>query len=122
MLLVGIRAGEPEACAALRDLLAVTGLPVVQTFQAAGVVPRELEEHFVGRVGLFRNQPGDILIASADVLVTVGFDPVEYDPRLWNTDVRRTVIHIDEMPADVDNDYQPAAELRGDIAATLARV
>jgi thiamine pyrophosphate-dependent acetolactate synthase large subunit-like protein len=36
-----------------------------------------------------------------------------------NTDVRRTVIHIDEMPADVDNDYQPAAELRGDIAATL---
>lgn len=119
VLLVGIRDGEPEACAALRDLLAVTGLPVVQTFQAAGVVPRELEEHFAGRVGLFRNQPGDILIASADVLVTVGFDPVEYDPRLWNTDVRRTVIHIDEMPADVDNDYQPAAELRGDIAATL---
>jgi acetolactate synthase-1/2/3 large subunit len=37
------------------------------------VVPRELEEHFVGRVGLFRNQPGDIR-SPADVLVTVGFD------------------------------------------------
>ena len=85
------------------------------------MVSRELEEHFLGRVGLFRNQPGDILVASADVLVTVGFDPVEYDPRLWNTDPPRTVIHIDALPADIDNHYQPAAELRGDIAATLAR-
>ncbi len=102
-------------------MLAATDLPVVETFQAAGVVSRELEDHFVGRVGLFRNQPGDILISHADVLVTVGFDPVEYDPRLWNADPARTLIHIDEIPADIDNHYQPALELRGDIAATLDR-
>ena len=75
VLFVGIRVGEPEPCAALRKLLAVTDLPVVETFQAAGVVSRELEDHFVGRVGLFRNQPGDIVIGHADVLVTVGYDP-----------------------------------------------
>jgi acetolactate synthase-1/2/3 large subunit len=122
VLFAGVRAGEPEPCAALRELLGVSDLPVVQTFQAAGVVGRELEAHFVGRVGLFRNQPGDILISHADVLVTVGFDPVEYDPRLWNTDPSRTVIHIDEIPADIDNDYQPTVELRGDIAATLTEL
>jgi acetolactate synthase I/II/III large subunit len=119
VLFAGVRAGEPQACAALRELLGITDLPVVQTFQGAGVVSRELEDHFVGRVGLFRNQPGDILINHADVLVTVGFDPVEYDPRLWNTDPNRTVIHLDEIPADIDNHYQPTVELRGDIAATL---
>jgi len=119
VLFVGMRVGEPEPCAALRELLAVTDLPVVETFQAAGVVSRELEDHFVGRVGLFRNQPGDIVIGHADVLVTVGYDPVEYDPRLWNSDPARTLIHIDEVPADIDNHYQPALELRGDIAATL---
>ena len=119
VLFVGVRVGDPEPCAALRELLAVTDLPVVETFQAAGVVSRELEDHFVGRVGLFRNQPGDILISHADVLVTVGYDPVEYDPRLWNPDPARTVIHIDEIPADIDNHYQPTCELRGDIAATL---
>jgi acetolactate synthase I/II/III large subunit len=121
-LFVGIRVGEPAPCAALRDLLAVTELPVVETFQAAGVVSRELEDHFVGRVGLFRNQPGDIVIGHADVLVTVGFDPVEYDPRLWNPDPARTLIHLDEMPADIDNHYQPTLELRGDIAATLSEL
>ncbi len=122
VLFVGIRVGEPESCAALRELLAVTDLPVVETFQAAGVVSRELEDHFVGRVGLFRNQPGDVLINHADVLVTVGFDPVEYDPRLWNSDPARTLIHIDEMPADIDNHYQPNCELRGDITATLTEL
>src|SRR5260370_39323387 len=119
---VGMGRGERERCAALRELLAVPDLPVVDTFQAAGVISRELEDHFVGRVGLFRNQPGDILISHADVLVTVGFDPVEYDPRLWNTDPSRMVIHIDEIPADIDNDYQPTVELRGDIAATLTEL
>ena len=122
VLFVGVRVGDPGPCAALRELLAVTDLPVVETFQAAGVVSRELEDHFVGRVGLFRNQPGDILIGHADVLVTIGFDPVEYDPRLWNTDPARTLIHIDEMPADIDNHYQPTLELRGDIAATLTEL
>lgn len=122
VLFVGVRAGEPAPCARLRELLAATDLPVVETFQAAGVVSRELEDHFVGRVGLFRNQPGDILIHHADVLVTVGFDPVEYDPRLWNTDPARTVIHIDEVAADIDNHYQPTLELRGDIAATLTEL
>jgi acetolactate synthase-1/2/3 large subunit len=122
VLFVGVRAGDPEPCAALRELLAVTDLPVVETFQAAGVVSRALEDHFVGRVGLFRNQPGDILIGHADVLVTVGFDPVEYDPRLWNSNPARTLIHIDEIPADIDSHYQPALELRGDIAATLTEM
>ncbi|MFL4901872.1 acetolactate synthase AlsS [Streptomyces sp. MMS24-I2-30] len=122
VVLVGMRAADAEPCAALRQLLAETDLPVVETFQAAGVVSRALEDHFVGRVGLFRNQPGDILIAHADVLVTIGYDAVEYDPGLWNTDPARTVVHIDSVPADIDNHYQPTVELRGDIAATVTEL
>jgi acetolactate synthase-1/2/3 large subunit len=118
-LLVGARGADPQSCAALRALVTATGLPVVETFQAAGVISRALEDHYLGRVGLFRNQPGDVVIAGADVLVTIGYDAVEYDPVLWNSDVDRTVVHIDTVPADVDNHYQPAFELRGAIAATL---
>lgn len=118
-LLVGMRGADPASCAALRNLVAATGLPVVETFQAAGVISRELEDCYLGRVGLFRNQPGDVIVAHADVLVTVGYDTVEYDPSQWNNDVGRTVVHIDSVPADVDNHYQPTVELRGDVAATL---
>jgi acetolactate synthase-1/2/3 large subunit len=118
-LLVGARGADPQSCAALRALVAATGLPVVETFQAAGVVSHALEDHYLGRVGLFRNQPGDVVVANADVLVTVGYDAVEYDPVLWNADVDRTVVHIDTIPADVDNNYQPVLELRGSVSATL---
>jgi acetolactate synthase-1/2/3 large subunit len=119
-LLVGMRGAHPDNCQALRSLIAATGLPVVETFQAAGVVSRALEDQFLGRVGLFRNQPGDVILAQADVLVAVGYDAVEYDPVLWNSDIGRTVMHIDSIPAEIDNNYQPTLELRGDIAATLA--
>jgi acetolactate synthase-1/2/3 large subunit len=119
-LLVGMRGAHPDNCQALRSLIAATGLPVVETFQAAGVVSRALEDYFLGRVGLFRNQPGDVIVAEADVLFAVGYDAVEYDPVLWNGDVGRTVVHIDSVPAEIDNKYQPTLELRGDIAATLA--
>ena len=62
VLLVGMRGADPAACSALRELLSVTELPVIETFQAAGVVSRALEDHYVGRVGLLRNQPGDVLL------------------------------------------------------------
>ncbi|OBH07062.1 MULTISPECIES: acetolactate synthase AlsS [unclassified Mycobacterium] len=121
-LLVGIRGADPDSCAALRELVAATGLPVVETFQAAGVISRALEGNFLGRVGLFRNQPGDVILDHADVLVTIGYDSVEYDPVQWNNDPRlrgRTIIHIDSVPADIDNHYQPALELLGNVATTL---
>jgi acetolactate synthase-1/2/3 large subunit len=121
-LLVGARGADPESCRALRSLVSATGLPVVETFQAAGVVSRAQEDRFLGRVGLFRNQPGDIIVDHADVLVAIGYDAVEYDPVLWNGNPNRqgrTVVHIDSLPADIDNNYQPTLELRGDVAATL---
>jgi acetolactate synthase-1/2/3 large subunit len=119
-LLVGMRGADPDGCRALRALVAATGLPVVETFQAAGVISRALEDHFLGRVGLFRNQPGDVILDDADVLVTIGYDSVEYDPVLWNNAVGRTVVHIDAVAADIDNHYQPTLELVGNIAATLS--
>ena len=57
-------------------------LPVVETFQGAGIVSRELEEDtFFGRVGLFRNQPGDMLLKKADLVIAIGYDPIEYEAR-----------------------------------------
>lgn len=119
VLLLGLLASQPQSAAALRRLLAALPLPVVCTYQAAGVVPRELLQLFGGRVGLFHNQPGDQLLDAADVVVTIGYDPVEFDPDLWNRGKRRSIIHIDVVPAEIDNAYQPTVELMGDIAGTL---
>ena len=119
VLLLGLLASQPRAAEAVRFLLAKTRVPVVSTFQGAGVVPRDHFDCFGGRVGLFHNQPADKLLDAADVVITIGYDAVEYEPTLWNKGRQRNVIHIDVMRADLDKDYRPQIELTGDIAATL---
>jgi acetolactate synthase-1/2/3 large subunit len=78
-----------------------------------------LFDNFGGRVGQLANQPADRLLDSADLVVTIGYDPVEYWPSEWNANTNRKIIHIDVLPADLDNYYQPYVELTGDIAQTL---
>lgn len=119
VLLLGLLASQPRNAEAVRQLLSKTRLPVVATYQAAGVVPREFLDLYGGRIGLFHTQPGDVLLDSADLVVTVGYDPVEYEPSVWNKGHKRDLIHIDTVLSDLDRDYRPQVELTGDIAATL---
>lgn len=119
VLLLGMNASTKEATETIRLLVAKTGIPVVEMFQAAGVISRGLVQHFYGRVGLFRNQPGDRLLNKADLIISVGYDPIEYDPVYWNTNKKATLVHIDDTIAVIDRDYQPDIELIGDISETL---
>lgn len=119
VVLAGMRAACEAGSDAIRTLIEKSGLPVVETFQAAGIVSRELEEHYLGRVGIFRNQPGDIVLNNADVVLAVGYDPVEYDAKFWNVSDDKTIINLDEVLAAVDNSYRPSIELRGDITSTV---
>ncbi|WP_182274688.1 acetolactate synthase AlsS [Bacillus velezensis] len=122
VLLVGMKGGRPEAVKQIRKLLAKTKLPFVETYQGAGTLSRELEDQYFGRIGLFRNQPGDLLLEQADVVLTIGYDPIEYDPKFWNVNGDRAIIHLDEIQADIDHAYQPELELLGDIPATVKQI
>ena len=119
VLLLGMRASDPETTNAIRRLIAETHLPVVETFQGAGIIPRELEDDFFGRVGLCRNQPGDQLLKKSDLVIAIGYDPIEYEPRNWNSDRSANIVVIDSMRAEIDKNYQPERELVGDISQTL---
>ncbi|OUJ04561.1 acetolactate synthase AlsS [Acetobacter malorum] len=119
VVLLGLLASRPDVAEAVRAFVATTGVPVVGTYQAAGAVSHELVDRFGGRVGLFRNQHGDQLLHEADVVVTVGYNPVEYDPWLWNVNDARKIINIDIVAAELDNAFVPVVELVGEIAPTV---
>ncbi|ERL65656.1 acetolactate synthase AlsS [Schleiferilactobacillus shenzhenensis] len=119
VLLLGMRASSPEVTAAIRNILAESDLPVVETFQGAGIISHDLEKNFFGRVGLFRNQPGDMLLKRSDLVITIGYDPIEYEPRNWNAEGDARIIAIDDAAAQIDQHFQPEKELVGDIAQTL---
>lgn len=120
VLLLGNGASSEGVTAAVRRLLDAVKLPVVETFQGAGIVSRELEdETFFGRVGLFRNQPGDMLLKRADLVIAIGYDPIEYEARNWNAEISARIIVIDLEQAEIDTYFQPERELIGDMAHTL---
>ncbi|HEO8137388.1 TPA: acetolactate synthase AlsS [Streptococcus agalactiae] len=120
VLLLGNGASSEGVTAAVRRLLDAVKLPVVETFQGAGIVSRELEdETFFGRVGLFRNQPGDMLLKRADLVIAIGYDPIEYEARNWNAETSARIIVIDVEQAEIDTYFQPERELIGDMAHTL---
>jgi acetolactate synthase I/II/III large subunit len=119
VILLGLMASKPQCGDAIRKLMNTTTLPVVGTFQAAGAISRELFPCFGGRVGQIANQPADALLDSGDVVITIGYDAVEYWPSLWNGGRKRAIVHIDVTPANIENDYSPAVELIGSIEETL---
>jgi acetolactate synthase-1/2/3 large subunit len=120
VVLLGLLASKPANAEAVRDFVARGNLPVVGTFQSAGAVGAHLLDNFGGRVGQLANQLGDQLLEAADLVITIGYDAVEYDPSIWNRSIQREIIDIDNIPADLDASYCPTVELTGDIAQTLA--
>ncbi|MFG1174566.1 acetolactate synthase AlsS [Erwiniaceae bacterium CAU 1747] len=121
VILLGLMASQPANSEALYHLLERSHIPVTSTYQAAGAIREEHFSRFAGRVGLFNNQAGDRLLREADLIITIGYSPVEYEPAMWNSG-KATLVHIDILPADSDNCYLPDAELVGDIAATLEKL
>ncbi len=115
-----LMASKVKAADAIRNLLNGGSMPVVGTFQAAGAICQQLYPYFAGRVGQLANQPADEVLDAADLVITIGYDAVEYWPSLWNKDRDRTIVHIDVVAAEIENDYIPAVELIGSIEETLA--
>ena len=119
VFLLGSGSSSASVTHAIRELLQYVNIPVVETFQGAGVISRDLVHNFFGRVGLFRNQPGDMLLKKSDLVIAIGYDPIEYEARNWNAEIDSRVIVIDKALAEIDTYYQPERELIGDIAQTL---
>ncbi|RMZ77113.1 hypothetical protein DV737_g4535, partial [Chaetothyriales sp. CBS 132003] len=120
VLFLGARASSPKVVAAVRQLLAKSPLPTVETFQAAGAVSQELKHLFFGRVGLFRNQVGDRLLAKSDLVITVGYDTIEYDANAWNPKGTANIVHIDYSSSDYGKYYHPTTELLGSIVENVS--
>ncbi|PVH88093.1 acetolactate synthase [Cadophora sp. DSE1049] len=119
VLLLGMRASDPTTVGIIHNLLKKHPIPVLETFQAAGCISRDLEHLFFGRLGLFHNQPGDKLLAKSDLVLTVGYDPTEYDPFSWNVNGNLNIVHLDVKGCDYTHHYQPELELIGGIGLTL---
>jgi acetolactate synthase-1/2/3 large subunit len=117
---VGVGVQLDDACAELRSFVEQWRVPVVMTYKAKGAVP---EDHplVIGATGL--SPVVDKLhmarIAEADLVLTIGFDPVELRADWMSpwTEEKRTV-SIDLVP-NTHHVFRSAIEYAGSIAGFL---
>jgi len=102
----------------LRALCEQTGIGVISTFMAKGAVDMDAD-YCLYTVGLGSGDRMNLVINEADLVLTLGFDMVEYHPSLWNPGKDKQIIHADFLPSEIDEHYDPAVEVVGDLAHFL---
>lgn len=104
---------------ALRRFLEAQHLPFVTTNMAKGVVP---EDHplWLGVVGRVRRQTIEDYLAQADLVVGIGYDPVEICYEEWLPSV--PLVHVDAEAADVDGSVRVLHQALGDLGDAVRRL
>ena len=118
VILAGNGTIRKRASKQLRIFAERTGIGVISTFMAKGCVDVD-SEHSLFTVGLQSKDLVSCAIDASDLVICLGYDMVEYPPRLWNPRRDKRIVHIDFLPAEVDEHYRLDVEVVGDLAHTL---
>src|SRR5438477_7601309 len=114
VLLAGLDALDAATTEPLRRFVEAWGIPVILSPKAKGLL-RDDHPLCVGSIEGLGSATLYEWVAARDLVMMVGFDPVEFD-RDWTATAR--VIHVSPLPND-DGFYRSAVDLVGPVAATL---
>ncbi|MDJ0684975.1 MAG: acetolactate synthase large subunit [Alphaproteobacteria bacterium] len=120
IILAGNGAIRKRAAKQLQRLAHKLGVGVVNTFMGKGAVPMD-DDHCLFTMGLGSGDYNNLAFDDADLVISCGYDLVEYSPEAWNrTNIdSKKIIHIDFWPAEVDRSYPPTVEIVSDLADAL---
>ena len=120
ILAVGLSAVRAGVGPLLLEILARHPIPVVLTPMGKGMVP----ENHPSYAGVLFHALSDQVAETyrqADLVVGVGYDPVEFNYEDWMPDA--PLVHIDFQPADLDEDrYTLACDVVGDLRPALEKL
>ncbi len=114
---IGASAMRLADLAPLRRLIERHRLPFATTTMAKGLID---EDHplSIGCIERARRRVQRAFLASADLILGVGYDPIEVEYEAWAGAV--PIVHVDPEPADTDGAVRIEQEVTGDLAAALA--
>jgi acetolactate synthase-1/2/3 large subunit len=119
VLYVGGGVLKAQACAELRELAELTGIPVVTTLMALGAFPDSHPQH-VGMPGMHGSVSAVGALQKADLLITLG---ARFDDRVtgkldsFAPDAQ--VIHADIDPAEIGKNRHADVPIVGDVKHVL---
>ncbi len=105
----------------LMQFIEKTRIHAVHTQMGKGVLS-DASPYSLFATGIHRRDYVNCGIDRADVVITIGYNIVEYPPYVWNRNLAKNIINIDFTEADVDRYYDPDIEIIGDIACSLRQL
>ena len=119
ILIVSAGANRKRVGRELGAFVERTGIYAVGTQMGMGVLPDDHPRSLLN-LGIHKRDYVHAAIDTADLVITLGYDIVEYPPSVWNERRDKTILHIDFRIAEPDEFYDPALEVVGDISSSLA--
>ncbi|MBX4268531.1 acetolactate synthase large subunit [Clostridium estertheticum] len=110
-----------KASKALTEMVEKLRIPVANTFMAKGVVSYK-NPLSLWSIGLAQRDYVNRFFEKVDLVIAVGYDIVEYDPKKWNKNENIKIIHIAEENAEVNKCYIPEVEVIGDISYSINEI
>jgi acetolactate synthase-1/2/3 large subunit len=105
----------------LMQFIEKTGIYAVHTQMGKGVLS-DASEYSLLATGIHKRDWVNCGIDRADVIITIGYNIVEYPPYVWNSHLDKKIINIDFAEAEVDKYYDPDIEIIGDISCSLRQL
>ncbi|MFA6106477.1 MAG: acetolactate synthase large subunit [Patescibacteria group bacterium] len=95
-----------------------TGIYAVHTQMGKGVLSDD-SPFSLFSTGMHRRDYVNCGIDAADLIITIGYNIVEYPPFVWNRELQKKIINIDFSPAEPDKYFNPDVEIIGDVSGAL---
>ena len=118
IILAGNGVVRQNASRILTQFAEMTNIPVAHTFMGKGSIPWTHRLSLLS-VGLQANDFVSCGFDRADLVIAIGYDIVEYHPRLWNPNHDKKLIHIDTEPSESDAAYVTDVEMVGNIRQSI---
>ncbi len=118
IVLAGNGAIRAHASEALTEFITQLNIPVANTFMGKGAIPYT-HPLSIWTLGLQQRDLISCAFDSADLVIAVGYDLIEYSPKKWNPQGTTPIVHIGVTPAEIDSSYIPIVEVVGDISDSL---
>ena len=121
LILVGNGAIRAQASEALTEFATQLNIPVTNTFMGKGMIPYT-HPLALWTAGLQQRDYISCAFDRTDLVISVGYDLIEFSPKKWNPDGQIPIIHIGATPAEIDSSYIPIVEVVGDISDALNEI
>jgi acetolactate synthase-1/2/3 large subunit len=119
LLVIGLELGRTRHYEGLLDFVETQDIPFISTLHGKGFLP-ESHANYAGVLGRARRSDVARFVEQADLILAVGYDPIEINYEEWTG--KTPVVHIGCEPAEESAGFNLVLNAAGDLDAAIAEL